>query len=908
MKELAPGTLLGHYKIVRRLGQGGMGVVYEAVDQKLGRHVAVKLLADAADAPATRDSDPALERFWREARAASSLNHPGICIIHELDETAVPPFLVLELLEGSSLEKLYRGHAMPYPKLVAMGIQLADALDAAHRKGILHRDIKPSNIFITSSGQAKLLDFGLAKLDEAFVSPDASTAVIPLTDSGSAAGTAAYMSPEQARGDPLDLRSDLFSLGVVLYEMATGQHPFSGSTMAVVSDRILNHAPPPPISLNAELPAEFENILNKTLEKDRELRCQSAAELRADLKRLQRKSSSGSVAIPAGPATSPPQIRTLRNPQESNAGGIAAPAARQGRRTAVALAVLVFLGIAGFVGWRFWPHPRPFAAVSVEQITNIGSIEKIALSADARFLAEVKNDNGQRTLWVRNTATNTETQVLGASGHDYLGLTFSRDGNHLYFTRVSPESDTANDLYVMPVFGGTPRKLIFDVDSPVSFEPNGNRFTYLRWLPERKDEFSEVHIADKDGGNDQVLYSTVEKALAPVWSPDGRRIAWLQTEAGTSRIGLKVIAISSRRLTTVTPPAGISWVNPSLAYTTLAWMSDSLHLLTLYYKQHSDRAQIGVITAPSGEFHSVTNDVNSYSELALSGNGRTLATVLTNVDSNIALYGPDRGEPISTLPLRITPNAIAWATEDRLLYIVQGSSIGTIDRTTGSVQSFDIGEISPGDFIASCTDGHILFTGFPNGGSEPRLFRMNADGGEIAQLTSSGFAQSPSCSADSQKAYYSIGSDVNVALWSIPVSGGTPKQLVSPVNYADIEVSHDGTQAALFAIRQEKLCVIITDLGSGRMQAPFFIDQSTANLTRFSPDGRAIVSDALRSGGVTLLYQPLDGSTPHALFNPVPETINDFDWSPSGKQLAVARLKSSSDVVLIIDQAGKETH
>ena len=907
MKELAPGTLLGHYKIVRRLGQGGMGVVYEAVDQKLGRHVAVKLLANAADAPANRDGDPALERFWREARAVSSLNHPGICIIHELDETATPPFLVLELLEGSSLEKLYRGHAMPYPKLLAMGLQLADALDAAHRKGILHRDINPANIFITSSGQAKLLDFGLAKLDEARVGYDASTAVVPLTDSGAAVGTVAYMSPEQARGDPLDLRSDLFSLGVVLYEMATGRHPFSGSTTAVVFDRILNHAQPPAISLNAELPAEFENILDKTLEKDRELRCQSAAELRADLKRLQRKSSSGNVATAAVPAASSQQIQTSQNPQESNASGIAAPAPGRRRRLTVALAMLVVLGIAGFVGWRFWPRPRPFAAVSVEQITNIGSIEKIALSADARFLAEVKNDKGQRTLWVRNTATNTETQVLGAFGNGYLGLTFSPDGNHLYFTRLSPENEIANNLYVMPVFGGTPRQLIFNVDSPVSFEPNGKRVTFLRWWPERKDGFSEIHIADKDGGNDQVLYSTADKALAPVWSPDGRRIAWLQAEAGTTRIGLKVIEISSKRVTTVAPPAGISWVDPGLAYTTLAWMPDSLHLLTLYYKQHSDRAQIGVITAASGEFHSVTNDVNSYSELALSGSGRTLATVLTNVDSSIAFYGPDGGEPISTLPLRITPNAIAWAMEDRLLYIVQGWSMGTIERGTGSVQSFDTGEISPGDSIAFCPDGHILFTGFPKGGSEPRLFRMKADGGEIAQLTNSGFARSPSCSADSQKAYYSVGSNVNVALWSVPVSGGTPKQLIPAVNYVEAVVSHDGIQAALFALRQEKICAIITDLGSGRMQAPFFIEPS-ANFSRFSPDDRAIVSDALRSGGTTLLYQPLDGSTPHVLFNPAPETINDFDWSPSAKQLAVARLKSSSDVVLIIDQADKETH
>ena len=359
----------------------------------------------------------------------------------------------------------------------------------------------------------------------------------------------------------------------------------------------------------------------------------------------------------------------------------------------------------------------------------------------------------------------------------------------------------------MSVFGGTPRQLIVNIDSPVSLAPDGNRFTFLRWLPDQKDNFSEIHITDKEGGNDQVLYSTSEKALAPVWSPDGSKIAWVQTEAGTTRIGLKVMEICfEERSPRWAPPAGISWVNPGLAYTTLAWMPDSRHLLALYYRQHTDRAQIGFVTVPSGEFHSVTNDVNSYSQLALSGNGLTLATVLTNVDSSIALYGPDGGEPVSTLPLRITPNTIAWATEDRLLYIVGGLSSGTIDRATGSMQSFDTGEIAPGDFIASCPDGHILFTGFPKGGSEPRLFRINADGGEIAQLTTSGFARGPSCSADSQRAYFGIGSDVNVSLWSIPVAGGMPTQLVPAVNYAEVSVSHDGTRAAGFpiALRQRE--------------------------------------------------------------------------------------------------------
>src|SRR5271155_2336004 len=297
VQDLDTEFLLGHYKIIRRLGEGGMGVVYEAEDQKLGRRVAVKVLPES-----TREDPSALERFWREARAASALNHPGICTIYELNESAETPFIVMELLEGSSLEKLYRGKAMPYPKLLEMGVQLADALDAAHRKGILHRDIKPANIFLTNSGQAKLLDFGLAKQEgvpgdsNAGVDPDSPTAVDPLTSSGSSVGTVAYMSPEQARAEPLDARSDLFSLGVVLYEMATGRHPFTGASTAVVFDRILNHPPVAPISLNSQLPVEFEDMLNKTLEKDRELRCQAAAELRGDLKRLQRKSSSGSAS------------------------------------------------------------------------------------------------------------------------------------------------------------------------------------------------------------------------------------------------------------------------------------------------------------------------------------------------------------------------------------------------------------------------------------------------------------------------------------------------------------------------------------------------------------------------------------------------------------------------------------
>jgi eukaryotic-like serine/threonine-protein kinase len=869
-----------------------MGVVFEAVDQKLGRHVAVKLLLGT-----THNDSFALERFWREARAASSFNHPGICTIHELNESAETPFIVMELMEGNSLEKLYRGRAMPYPKLLEMGVQLADALDAAHRKGILHRDIKPANIFMINSGQAKLLDFGLAKLDSAGANADASTAVSPLTDSESTMGTVAYMSPEQARGEPLDARSDLFSLGVVLYEMATGRHPFAGATTAVVFDRILNESPVAPISLNPELPIEFETILNKTLEKDRELRCQFAGELRADLKRLQRKSSSGS-----GPAA---QASRTASPGSSSSAVVLAT--RKSRRLAIVAACLVILAAAGFGAWRFWPRARPFATISVSQITNVGTIERIALSGDGRFLAEVKNDKGQRTLWVRNTATNTDTQILGAFANWYMGIAFSPDGNYLYFVRPTLENTITNALYVMPVFGGTPRQLVNDIDTIVSFSPDGKRFTFVRFTPQRKDQSSEIHIANKDGSDNQMVYATREEIGAPVWSPKGNRIAWIST-VGPATYALQIFEIASKKLTSFAAPPDISF--SELA--NVAWMPDGRHLLTFYVRPHSDHAQIGIVTLPSGDFHPVTNDVSSYSELALSADGRTLATVLSNIDSSVAWYKPEGGVPLSTTPLRITPFRIAWANEDRLLFAIPRVDIGWIDRATGEVHTFDIGEAAPGDYIAACGDGHILFTGFPKGATEAWVFRMDADGGNIVQLASGGISPAPGCSSDGREVYYFVEQNQmsKASLWSVPLSGGTPRQILPPEANVDYGISVDGRLAGWTILDPPKARWNIFDLASERAVAQIPLDTSDmgsedASSVRFSPDNRAAVYSVLRNGGRTLLYQPLDGSAPHPLLDPAQEVIPDFGWSPSGKQLALARQRSSSDVVLIKDQQEK---
>jgi eukaryotic-like serine/threonine-protein kinase len=484
------GCTISHYRLVRKLGSGGMGIVYEAEDVTLGRHVALKFLSDELS------EDPqVLDRFRWEARAASALNHPNICTVYEIGEVAGQNFIAMELLEGKTLGDVMRGKPLLLEQILDWSIQVAEALDAAHLKGVLHRDVKPGNIFVLQRDRIKLLDFGVAKplLERRLAqSLDAPTAAVPLTsgqpdDRGVALGTANYMSPEQTLGKELDARSDVFSLGVVLYLMSTGRLPFAGETAMTAFDSILHCTPRPPAQLNPELPPELERIVNKALEKDRELRYQSAAEMRADLKRLKRDIES-----------SPLSARTA-GPRPRISGGVLV----LGASALVALAVVLTL-------WLHSPA-APARVLNSLQLTS-DAHPKSSLVTDGTRIYFSEEEGGQFLLRQVSTAGG-ESAPLAVPFASAAIYDISPDRSTLLISSEAGGTQTETPLWQLPIPAGSPRRVGNVLAHAATWTPDEQNIVY--------GSGSDLYLIGPDGSQVRKLTTLPGAARNLRFSPDG---------------------------------------------------------------------------------------------------------------------------------------------------------------------------------------------------------------------------------------------------------------------------------------------------------------------------------------------------------------------------------------------------
>ncbi len=923
------GRTLGHYELRALLGAGGMGEVYLAHDAQLGRKVALKLLPREF----TRDRER-VQRFKQEARAVSSLNHPNIVTVFEIGQGDDLHFIATEFIDGQTLRQRMMEAPMKLHDALEVAIQTANALTAAHQAKVVHRDIKPDNIMLRRDGYVKVLDFGLAKLIEPFQAEAATIIGSGIsaggqisTDPGRVVGTPRYMSPEQIRAQQVDVRTDIFSLGVVLYEMIAGRAPFEGATPSEVVAAILHVEPMPLARFSAGAPAELERIVKKSLRKEREERYQVVKDLQLDLKsfkeemefeaRLARsarrsaardetmiETSAGRAEIETAPQAAAPGSEGAPTHAVSSAEYLFGAISRHKRGAALALAALIMIFGGLIFGWRqltgWRKQAEPFQTIKVTRLTTTGKAIRPAISRDGKYLVYVVNEAGQQSLWLRQVATDSNVPIVPPAAVDYRGVTFSRDGDFIYYVRSDPEGV----LYRVPTLGGAARRLLGQVDSPITLSPDGRQFAFVRRNATSGED--ALMVAQEDGSREKTLAVRKNPDLfrhnGPAWSPDGKLIACpVENHIGAyhSVVGVRIDTGAEVPLTAQ------RWAMMGQ----VAWLTDGSGLLVAAAERHANLTQIWHLAYPGGEARWITNDLSSYFNLSLTADSGTLATIRS--DRFLNIWVAQAGE--ANRAVQITTGAqredgsrgLVWTPDGKIVYrsfaggnpniwIMESDGTGNKQLSADAKQNFDP-TVSP--------DGrYIVWSSSP--ADTRNIWRMELDGGNPKQLTYGAGEYFPQISPDGKwLIYQALGSGANDRLlWKVPLNGGAPVQLTEKPSYAPV-ISPDGKLIACNYRREAgaPIYLAVISIEGGPPIKIFELPGPFDRPIRWTPDGRALAYIVTRGSVSNLWSQPLAGGPPKQLTEFTTHQIFDFAWSRDGRQLALSRGVVNSDVVLISD-------